>query len=72
MKSLPFLLLLPLAFVSGYALGLWADSWERRQRNKRLREILDSWTINDVKKIIEERNSVSEYDSESTTRPNQN
>ena len=72
MKNLPFLLLLPTAFVSGYALGIWAASWEIRQRRKRLRKILDSWTINDVKKSIEERNSVSEYDSESTTRPNQN
>lgn len=66
MKNFGFSILLPIAFVSGYALGLWADSWERRQRNKRLRKILDSWTINDVKKSIEERNSVSEYDSDAT------
>lgn len=66
MKNFGFFILLPIAFMSGYALGLWADSWERRQRNKRLRKILDSWTINDVKKSIEERNSVSEYDSDAT------
>lgn len=66
MKNLGFFILLPIAFMSGYALGLWADFWERRQRNKRLRKILDSWTINDVKKSIEERNSVSEYDSDAT------
>lgn len=66
MKNLTILLTFPIVFVAGYALGLWADTWERRQRNKRLRKILDSWTINDVKKSIEERNSVSEYDSDAT------
>ena len=53
------LFVLPFAFISGYALGLWADSWDRRQKQIQM-------TINDVKKNIEERDSVSEYDSDAT------
>ena len=61
------LMLMLIAFVSGYAIGLWATNYSDRYKEALRFEM----TINDMIKNIEERNSVSEYDTDSNTSPNQ-
>lgn len=43
-----------------------------REHAIKIVERIDEPTINDIKKMIEEQNSESEYDSDSNTSPNQN
>lgn len=61
------LILMLVAGVGGYTFGLWASDYtEEYQKN-----LLNEPTINDIKKMIEERDSESEYDTDSKTSPNQ-
>lgn len=73
------LLALTIGLVLGYALGIWADSWQPRikqieyevHRNTYTRSSAPEMSINDIIKNIQERNSVSEYDSDDKASPNQ-
>ena len=61
------LIFLLIGFLAGYAIGLWAGNYSDRYKEALRFEM----TINDMIKSIEERNSVSEYDSDGNTSPNQ-
>jgi len=75
------LLALTIGLVLGYALGIWADSWKPRIKPKEIRWVVHrntytrssapEMTLNDIIKNIQERNSVSEYDSDDKASPNQ-